>query len=208
MASSFSKLVEIAAPPLAHQLPVPTAGNSSPIDRQLFELLAQINGFVAFESAFHLYPSSPDDPLSLENWNKPGLWRFEYGDLISPDAHFFAQDIFGNQFAIHQDAINHFDAETAAFRPLTPSFGEFIAKLLTDYRNMAGFDAAHAWQTRHGALTYGKCLAPKIPFVLGGSADLSNLYAADQIELMRFRGSLARQIRNLPDGTKVGVIVT
>jgi hypothetical protein len=43
---------------------------------------------------------------------------------------------------------------------------------------------------------------------LGGEFAVENLYAADALELMRFRGLLARQIRDLPDGAHVTLKVT
>jgi hypothetical protein len=46
-------------------------------------------------------------------------------------------------------------------------------------------------------------LLPKLPFVLGGEYNLDNLYLANSVEGMRFRGSIARQIQNIPDGNKV-----
>jgi len=44
--------------------------------------------------------------------------------------------------------------------------------------------------------------------VLGGGYTLENLHAAEQEELMRFRGSLATQIRDLPDGQRVRLKIT
>jgi hypothetical protein len=43
---------------------------------------------------------------------------------------------------------------------------------------------------------------PKIPFVLGGPFEATNLYAADAVKAMRFYGNLASQIRELPDGQR------
>jgi hypothetical protein len=44
---------------------------------------------------------------------------------------------------------------------------------------------------------------PKIPFILGGQYTFDNLYAGSPLEGMTFKGDLAMQIRDLPDGTKI-----
>ncbi|MGD9644213.1 MAG: hypothetical protein AB7U73_00785 [Pirellulales bacterium] len=38
---------------------------------------------------------------------------------------------------------------------------------------------------------------------VGGDYVLENLYALDDVKGMRFRASIANQIRDLPDGTKI-----
>jgi hypothetical protein len=44
---------------------------------------------------------------------------------------------------------------------------------------------------------------PKKSFVVGGEFEIGNLYDLDEVEGMRFRASLAIQIRDLPNGAKV-----
>lgn len=44
---------------------------------------------------------------------------------------------------------------------------------------------------------------PRRLFVLGGESDLMNLAATDGVEAMGFRGCIAVQLADLPDGTKV-----
>jgi hypothetical protein len=68
---------------------------------------------------------------------------------------------------------------------------------------LLGYPVAHEWQRASGALAPGRRLAPRTPFVLGGTFDVANLYSASQVELMRFRGHLATQLRDLPDGATV-----
>lgn len=44
---------------------------------------------------------------------------------------------------------------------------------------------------------------PKTPFFLGGEYSVSNLFAGDPLEGMRFKADLAMQTRDLSDGSKV-----
>jgi hypothetical protein len=46
-------------------------------------------------------------------------------------------------------------------------------------------------------------LVPRIPFVLRGKFSVQNLHALDSVVAMRMRGSVAVQVKDLPDGAKV-----
>jgi hypothetical protein len=74
---------------------------------------------------------------------------------------------------------------------------------LQDYEGETGYPLAHAWQQRHGPLPLSHRLVPVIPFVLGGTFDLSNLHAVDMAHSMTVRAGISRQLHHLPDGTRV-----
>jgi hypothetical protein len=48
---------------------------------ELFDMLRRKNGFYAFESALHVFPSTSAVAISLEEWNADTLWRNGYRDL-------------------------------------------------------------------------------------------------------------------------------
>jgi hypothetical protein len=96
-----------------------------------------------------------------------------------------------------------FDPETAELQPVAHDIGGWIDAVLSDYRSLTGYSLAHAWQSQHGPLSASKRLLPKIPFVLGGSYDISNLFEEDAVQGMKVRGNVAVQIRDLPDGTPI-----
>jgi hypothetical protein len=75
--------------------------------------------------------------------------------------------------------------------------------ILNDYQMLTGYSLAHEWQMRHGKLPVGKRLLPKMPFVSGGDFSIDNLYLSDAVEGMQFRAALAKQIRDMPDGTQI-----
>jgi hypothetical protein len=85
---------------------------------------------------------------------------------------------------------------------------EWVDKILTDHNFLTGFPLAHEWQIRHGVLPSGSRLLPKVPFVAGGAYEIENLYSLESVKGMRFRGSIARQIADLPDGAKVRFEIT
>jgi hypothetical protein len=174
----------------------------------LYELLSRRNGFYAFESALHVFPSGQaNDVLDLATWNAESTWRRDFGDLAK-GCLFFAEDAFGFQFCLARGQVCTFDGETGQVTPVASSVEDWSAQLLIDFRVLLGQPVAHEWQVINGALPPGRRLAPRTPFVLGGDFVVENLYAAAQVELMRFRGDLATQIRDLPEGAKVTLKVT
>jgi hypothetical protein len=177
---------------------------------ELAELLSKKNGFFTFEASLHVYSSavSKEDALSIQNWNSPGCWRNEYGQLVPASALFFAQDAFGNQFAFSGGEVKVFCAESAEFISVGTSLEAWATEILEDWRNLTGFYLAHDWQIANRPLQKGERLIPKIPFVIGGPHNIENLYAGEITRAMRFRASIARQIANLPDGMPVTLKIT
>ncbi|MCC5953162.1 MAG: SMI1/KNR4 family protein [Acidimicrobiia bacterium] len=165
-------------------------------------MLDHMNGFYAFESALHVFPSGTSDRMSLELWNAPDLWRRDY-DVLTAGLVFFAEDVFGGQFALSDDGVGVFDPETGDVEAIAPDLSSWAAVVMGDYDLLTGYPIAHDWQVLHGPLVEGERLVPKLPFVTGGAFEVGNLYASDAVEGMRARAHLAIQIRDLPDGTQI-----
>jgi len=144
--------------------------------------------------------------MSVELWNDPDLWRSSY-DGMADAAFFFAEDIFGGQFARSREGVVSFDPETGDVERMAADLEGWAERMLADYELLTGFPVAHLWQEQHGQLRAGIRLIPKRPFVLGGEVVPENLYALDAAKGMRLRGELATQIRDLPDGASVTVKV-
>lgn len=207
---NVEKLLSIASDSIALPVsltPLPSDGNGSELRRaELLAMLSMRNGFYAFESALHVLPSSAqrtqDAFLNIQIWNQTTLWRDRYlheGD----DLLFFAEDIFGGQFAIKGEHIVSFEPESGEVEVIAKSIDDWAAQLLLNYRELTGQPLARAWQEVHGAIPLGRRLLPKVPFILGGQYHQENLVAVDAIEGMRYRGELWQQLRDLPDGAQV-----
>ncbi len=206
MGPKLKKLISIASPELCHELPrltqglIALAGESG---RELMEALHQKNGFYAFESALHFLPAGCQAScIDLETWNRDDSWRKGYAEA----AHgylFFAEDIFGVQFALSKKGIRKFDPETGEAEAFASTIDKWAARILEDYEYETGYALAKEWQEQYGPLPSGQRLLPKTPFVLGGEYKVKNLYAADALKGMEFRADMWRQIRDLPDGAEV-----
>ena len=75
----------------------------------------------------------------------------------------------------------------------------------------------HDWYMRNlvteakeklGPLAEGRKYCLKIPGILGGEYGGSNLATVPLVELVRFSGDVANQIKDLPSGTKIELKVT
>ena len=160
-------------------------------------ILFQRNGFYAFESALHVFPSDlSDSTINIENWNSENLWQKNYNELMK-DYFFFAEDIFGSQFCVLDNKIYLFDPETANAQEMASNFDEWAYKILNRSNFFTGFPLAHEWQSKNGAISTKERLLPKIPFVLGGKFVVDNLYNLNAIQGMKIRADLATQICSL-----------
>lgn len=126
----------------------------------------------------------------------------------------FAANAFGNFWMILSDESvafvlsEIFELSSEEQGTSFVSTDEWRAAVMADPDRLLGTDVAEEWARRNGPIPEGRRLAGKIPFVLGGGFDLSNLYCADFDEMMRFRAYLADQIRDLPDGATILLDIT
>lgn len=202
----MGELLSISSSPSGGALAADATTSALPED--LAALLAARNGFSAFESALHVFHTGgKEESGSLEAWNAATGWRSDYEGL-DEGLLFFAEDVFGIQFAIRDELIYTFDPETGGREVCARSIEEWAGKILDNYDELTGFPLAHQWQMENGRLPAGARLVPKIPLVLGGTFELDNLYAMDAADSMTMRASIAKQIRDLPDGTTVTFRVT
>jgi hypothetical protein len=183
-------------------------GASAPTVETLAPGLAQLlgckNGFFAFESALHVFPAEPVEPevMSVQRWNDTELWRYEYGSLAD-GLFFFAEDVFGVQFALGSGRVVSFDPETGDTEAVADDVDGWAARILSEYEQLTAHPVAHAWQEVHGPLAPADRLLPKLPFVAGGEFTVENLHALEAVEGMRARGAIATQINRLPEGTQI-----
>lgn len=171
--------------------------------KSLLSLLRDKNGYYAFEGALHVRSDLGDGrEKGLVEWNGDEPWRADYKGMAE-DAIFFAEDVFGVQFCIHRGVVASFDPETGVFDPVAHDLEEWARVVLDDIGLWTGYRVAHDWQVLHGRIPQGARLVPITPFVLHGEYSIENVRAMDAAESMKYRASIALQIRDLPDGATV-----
>jgi hypothetical protein len=170
----------------------------------LTHLLEKKNGFLAFESALHVYPRDDTDDFDITVWNLPSSWKRLF--LNEKEIGFcFAQDLFSRQFFIKANGVFVFDPDDASIARSARDLEDWAGLALLDYSNMFGWRLAHDWQETFGPLAYGERLAPKVPFVLGGDFSIDNLYKGNALNLLGARANIANQILSLPDGAEIAI---
>ncbi len=175
------------------------------VGEELHYMLSKMNGGYGFEGALHFF--SADEAckeLSIGRWNSRDLWRSDYKEL-DPLGYFFAEDVFGNQFFIKDEKISTFDPETGETEKIAVSLNDWASEIMGDYDFYTGHSLAHEWQEVNGPIPLGSRLLPKIPFVTGGEFEVENLYALDSVKAMKYRASIALQIKDMPDGSKINI---
>jgi hypothetical protein len=209
MSTSVANLAEIGSQPLGGPLITLEAttgillSNAEFKESGLIELLRCKNGFYAFEGALHVLPSSSTArEYGLMKWNASDLWRADYQGLADR-CFFFAEDVFGTQFCLHNDCVMSFDPETGEKEFIASDVDEWASRILDGYDLLTGHRMAHEWQIRHGVIPIGERLIPKVPFVLGGAFAVDNLFPLEAAKSMRSRANLAVQIKTLPDGSEI-----
>ena len=175
-------------------------GNSGTNRRNL---LRKRNGCFAFESALPIFPfGRARGVLDIETSNAGSTWRSEYGELFETGL-VLAEDLFEFPWCIEGGMITLRDAETGRATAFAATLEEWAAKMLLEWRELTGQPLP----------TPGKSVAEHSRLASGSrrrsrscqKARLSSAISTPPIQssLMRFRGSIASQIRDLPDGKKV-----
>ncbi|MEJ5384994.1 MAG: hypothetical protein WHS44_08965 [Fimbriimonadales bacterium] len=133
----------------------------------LLRLLRMKNGFYAFARALHVFPTcAQQEGFDLIAWNETSLWRGDYG-AAAEGFLFFAENLFGDQFALRDNRVWLFDPETGVAELFADTLAGWASRILQDPETV-GFATALAWQQAYGDIPPGKRLFSKIPFVLGG----------------------------------------
>lgn len=206
---NIRSLVDLASDPIGsgfEETSLPQNLNS-----QAVRLLSKKDGFYAFESALLVRPFR-DTPsvLGMTTWNSFDLWKSLYSDMGTDiqSYTFFAENIFGEQFFLADDWIGEFDPETGESHKIADNLDAWVSGILADCDYLIGRGVAQQWQERHGRLPEGSRLIPKIPFVLGGEFNVSNLVAKSELEAITIRAQLASRLHGLKNGETITFEIT
>jgi hypothetical protein len=172
------------------------------IPSEISNVLLHRNGFYAFESALLFRPSgSLEKPINSLQWNVQSSWKYLFE--CTSIGYCFAENIFGEQYYIHNENIYQFDPETCETKIIANNLNEWAELILDDYDYLTGYPLAHEWQAVHGPIPRGSKLVPKLAFVLGGEFSIENLVLSPELDVMRLRAAIANQIQDVEDGQSI-----
>jgi hypothetical protein len=174
------------------------------VDHHHRELLCLHDGLIAFDGGLRCFGIACRLLPGLSSWNRSDGWRASYRELAD-GLMFFAEDVFGNQFALEDGRIVRFHAETGDREFMADSFEEWLNTLMADPDEELSLWLLRDWRAPGNAVRSDQHLCPKLPFITGGAFEPSNLYTLDRAESMTFKGDFAWQLRNVPTGGKVRI---
>jgi SMI1/KNR4 family protein SUKH-1 len=166
------------------------------------QLLKRHDGLVAFDGALRVFGVTGQVVPDIASWNTPDGWRAAYRELAERLL-FFAEDVFGNQFAFAEGRIVRFLAETGEQEFMADSFEEWVRAIIADPDEELSLWLLRSWRTPGNTVQPGEHLCPKVPFVVGGAYEPENLYVLNRAASMDFKGDFASQTKNVPDGGKI-----
>lgn len=198
---NIKKIISISSEPIGEKLDK-TLSQKMWVPREIQDMLGEKNGFYAFYSALHIYPSS-DPYLSIEEINQDTEWERNYstdGEEITA----FGQDIFGSQFCVSsKTGYFRLELETGEREHLGEDLDGMWEKLLADPETETGYPLAQQWQIKNGTLPLNYRLCPKIPFFMGGEYSVENLMPIHTLERIRLGMDIFNQTKDIPDGQRV-----
>jgi hypothetical protein len=173
-----------------------------PLD--LWAVLNDANGFIAFDGAFHIRGITAD-PL----WHSIGqAWKGERAlhhlfAALSPDDIPFAQDALGDQFIFRSDHIWRMDAETGELEPTGLDIQDFLKTLIDTPEELLPIQFVRRFRDSGGILVPGQLLSVYPPLCTKDAKPGTSLRAVSAIERIEFLAHFAAQIAKQPDGSLV-----
>jgi hypothetical protein len=115
--------------------------------------------------------------------------------------------VLGDLILEKENAFWFLETESAKLERLATSRGELLQVMESQADRLLGTSYEMKLAQQGFVLADGQCIGFKIPTTLGGSFDLSNVYAADPYERVHFLGDINAQLKDVPDGRKVKLVI-
>jgi hypothetical protein len=169
----------------------------------LAAIILEENGVVAFGGGFHIRGACHNPPWhSLrEAWRGSSAFHCNYPNLRPTDIP-FAEDALGDQFVLREEVVHRLATETGDLQSLATDVVTFIAQIEADPITTLSLEPLVAFERTGGRLEPGQLLSVYPPYCVGaeGARSFRAIASSDRLD---FLASLARQIRDLPDGTAI-----
>ena len=167
-------------------------------------LLELTNGYVAFHGGLHVRGAciEPAWHSLRAAWLGERAIHKYFPDVLVDDIP-FAEDALGDQFLLRDKMVYKLSGETGEVTSMDMTLVQFDANVHADPEEFLELAPLQRFRSEGGALEPGELLSVMPPFVFSESADGVSFRAIPAAQRLSFLSKLARQIRNLPDGTQV-----
>lgn len=169
----------------------------SELPADLMQLLTDKNGFILHCGALHVRGASltPEWHSLRSAWRGPNAFFVLYDEVGSSDIP-FAQDQVGDQFLLREGSVFRLSAESGEIERIAGSLQEFLSQSTENIEKFLNVGLNHKMEP-------GQLLHAFPPFVFQESGASASLEALPAAEVILFHADLARQIRDLPDGSEI-----
>jgi hypothetical protein len=115
---------------------------------------------------------------------------------------------FGDVFAVFEDGTVHMlDVSNCVLNKVADSRDDFARSAETRYRDWLLTPLVDACEGAGIVLKAHQCYGFKVPPILGGKYEISNIGAVDISVHYSFLADIYRQTKDLPDGTRIEAVV-
>jgi hypothetical protein len=170
-----------------------------PVD--LADLLRRANGFVLRDGALHVRGAccEPAWHSLRAAWRGEAAFHRLYPEVRIDDVP-FAQDCLGDQFLLRSGTVVRLAAEIGDVTPTGLDLAAFLDRASRD-------GEAYLPRPREPRLRPGELVLAYPPFVTIESSRGVSLKAITALDVIAFHADLARQLRGVPDGAKIRLVM-
>lgn len=138
----------------------------------------------------------PDSDRLLESWR----WLISEGKVSYVT-------LLGDLVLERHDGFWFLESETAKLEHIASSRSELLRKLEEQENSLLGSALVQQLIDQGLKLGEGQCIGFKTPTILGGPFEIPNVYAADPYERVSFLGDMNEQLKDVPSGTQVRLVI-
>lgn len=163
------------------------------------------NGFIAAHGGLHVRGAciAPAWHSIRVAWEGEYALHHLYPQVLESDIP-LAEDCFGDQYLLRDGLVIRLVGETGEIEAMGCDWQEFLANVEADPVRYLNLDFLDRFRQQFGPLPPGQLIHAYPPFVAVEGSNPS-LRAIPALELRSSHADFARQIRDIPDGTKIRV---
>lgn len=173
---------------------------------ELFEVLWQVNGFVAYAGGLHIrgFVDAPEwHSFSRYHSGEMALSKL-YQQVKKYDIP-FGQDFLGNQFLLRDSEVFKLRADTGETSSLRVDLAEFFEAANKDPVSYLSLELLAVYHEQSGGLEPGQLIHTMPPLCLKRSDKKLAMKAVAADNAISFLAHFARQINEAPEGTEINL---
>ncbi|HEY4356642.1 MAG TPA: hypothetical protein VGN16_12905 [Acidobacteriaceae bacterium] len=175
-----------------------------------FDLAAQLairNGYVALRGGLHVRGAclAPEWHSLRYAWEGPHALHLLFPEVRPSDIP-IAEDCFGDQFLIRDGEVIQLAGETGDIKPLGLNWEQFLLRVQEDAVEFLALRSFERYLEQGGSLEPEQSLSVYPPFV-AAEDNARTFRPVGRVGRISFLADFAEQIRTVPDGQRVGIVV-